>query len=431
MACEVDNQGRVLDAITYMPIPQELIVRVKSGETLYCFNIDTIYRSMAKLHTNVAIDPFTRKPFPPEITTQAQEYGARRAITVRYEDLSFQVDYFAPIGDVIVQIVKTLQNLDVAYELVIDNQVIKVVAMNFDDEIIKFSINGSIEFFKTNEDLAEFHEKLFDYTNRRMSIFHDPPHLVNEMLKVHLGMISEETDEEELSEDYISLRGVQLFRDVSDDDLLADTNEVSDSAAINIYKVFGLLPKKVDLHHAEDFWVIFDDPNLTNHIVNEKIKGLSSEIQSIYRTVIALSPSNRFYKEEYSHFLVVLLNKLIPVISSHDYHEMMILRYHIIPPTYRLIDEIIQSHFQSDMLDSTNTLEINYSDFWELEYPIDPQNLMTWKEGTLNQSPGVLVTLRTMIRNHINSSQYAALKDILLQRKDFNILLKHGKIRLP
>ena len=113
--------------------------------------------------------------------------------------------------------------------------------------------DGHIEFFKTYEDLAAFHEKLFDYTNRRMSIFHDPSHLVNEMLKVHLGMISEETDEEELSEEYISLRGVQLFRDVSDDDLLADTNEVSDSAAINIYKVFGLSPKKVDLHHAEDF----------------------------------------------------------------------------------------------------------------------------------------------------------------------------------
>ena len=438
MSCKVDEQGRILDAITYLPIPSDLIVRVISGQNIYCFNIDTIYRSMSKLQTKVAIDPFTRTPFPPEITARALDYGKRHAIIVSCDLLLFQVDYFAPIGDVIVTIIKDLHNADVlditsTYDLLmngIPSTLIEIESIDLDTEALRFTNDGRIEFIKTKRNTTAFYEKLLDYTDHRMSVHGDPAHFVNKLLRHHFGFFTEES-EDSSSEEFVPLRGIQLFRDISDDDMMADIDEVSDNAMANIYYVFGLMPKTMESSHAENFWKIFDDHILTSKIMNGQIDGSSSAIQSIYRTVIALSMESPSYKSEYSHFLIVLLKKLIPRIVSTDYHEMMILRYHITPPTYRLIDELIQSHFLNDMLDPNNVLELNYNEFRGLEYPPQIQNIRVWKEGTINQSPGALTALRSILRSYINTNQYNDVKDLLLQRKDVKILVDHQIVKFP
>lgn len=436
MSCEVDNEGRILDAITYMPIPHGLIIRVKSGENVYCFNIDTIYRSMVKSNNNVAVDPFTRNPFPPEITAQAQNYGKTMEISIIFETMKFHADYFTPVGDIIVHLLKTFPDLEASYGFLRGGTRIDIKFLNFEDEIINFACHGELRIVKIYQnDVSEFHQKVLDYTAFNVLYFDDQYQLVNDMIQNEMNLSFDDEsafDDDDSLDIPINNVRVELFRDMSDDEMLANPDDISDDATINIYKIFGLVAKGGKIvEHAGDFWKNFDDQILSTQIVNAHIQGSQPEIQSIYRTIITLSPQNKYYKPEHSYVLVALLKKLIPAIYANDYHSMMMLRYHIMEPSYRLIDEIIQSHFLDDMMDPSNILELDYSDFWNLEYPLQPQHLNEWKEGTINKSPGVIIGLKSMIRTSINANRYAGLKNTLLARKDFNILLNNGLIRLP
>ncbi len=65
--CDVDADGRLLDAITYNPIPSdERLVTVGEGEQARCYDIVTLL----DLPTN----PFTRQPWPGHVQERVQQY---------------------------------------------------------------------------------------------------------------------------------------------------------------------------------------------------------------------------------------------------------------------------------------------------------------------------------------------------------------------
>ena len=73
--CIIDNDGNALDPITYAVIPPERLIKVKTGDAIHCFDIDTLFQSMYSAKNKVLINPFNRQPFDKDTEEKVKAYG--------------------------------------------------------------------------------------------------------------------------------------------------------------------------------------------------------------------------------------------------------------------------------------------------------------------------------------------------------------------
>ena len=80
--CIIDDDGNALDPITYAIIPRERLIKIRTGDTIHCFDLDTLYRSMYASKDRRLINPYNRQPFSQEITNRVNDYG--REVSYQY-----------------------------------------------------------------------------------------------------------------------------------------------------------------------------------------------------------------------------------------------------------------------------------------------------------------------------------------------------------
>jgi hypothetical protein len=117
--CQRDADGNIIDSITYGIIPPERLIRVEVAGTFYCFDIDTLYRTMNE--SGVLLNPYTRQPFGVDasgndISNQVKVYAdtVDVILTVFHRDgvFNLRIPYYQLIGYVAEQIIDYLAHID-------------------------------------------------------------------------------------------------------------------------------------------------------------------------------------------------------------------------------------------------------------------------------------------------------------------------------
>jgi len=105
--------GDTVDAITFEPIPSDMLITTQSGD----FNVDTLLRYYINGKLNSPSDPFTRQPLSDADKYKVLTYRTTQIINVRVATCSrkystFQVYKFNKVGEMIAHILT---------EVIIDN----------------------------------------------------------------------------------------------------------------------------------------------------------------------------------------------------------------------------------------------------------------------------------------------------------------------
>lgn len=79
--CEKDEEGNIIDPITTEPIPRNRLVSITEGKKVYCFDLDSLYKSYRS--SGKFINPFTREELPAEIKKKIQDYSKKNKTLVR------------------------------------------------------------------------------------------------------------------------------------------------------------------------------------------------------------------------------------------------------------------------------------------------------------------------------------------------------------
>ena len=70
--CDKDENGNTIDIVTYQPIPEGRLITVKSGNTVQCFDIDTLYRYWAETPRSPPMNPYTKVKLPKDISDKVR-----------------------------------------------------------------------------------------------------------------------------------------------------------------------------------------------------------------------------------------------------------------------------------------------------------------------------------------------------------------------
>lgn len=110
--CPVDENGNLVDAITNEIIPPDRLVVIPAGQTVNCFDIDTLYR-WVRDHPN-GRNPVTQTPLNPSILRQIHQYGQnlQRTIIVNLRhviNFQFSVESDWSLGEIIMEIFRRRQ----------------------------------------------------------------------------------------------------------------------------------------------------------------------------------------------------------------------------------------------------------------------------------------------------------------------------------
>jgi hypothetical protein len=110
--CPVDENGNFLDAITADIVPPDRLIAIPAGQTVNCFDIDTLYR-WVRDHPD-ARNPITQIPLDQETLRQIHQYGEsmRRQLIVNLRGVisfRFVVEVDWSLGEVILNIFRRRQ----------------------------------------------------------------------------------------------------------------------------------------------------------------------------------------------------------------------------------------------------------------------------------------------------------------------------------
>ena len=104
--CPRDEDGNFIDAITADIIPPDRLIIISAGQTVHCYDIDTLYR-WHRDHPDSG-DPMTRQPFDETVLNEILQYGEtlKRLIIVDLHGEGFQfiMDVDTSLGETILQI---------------------------------------------------------------------------------------------------------------------------------------------------------------------------------------------------------------------------------------------------------------------------------------------------------------------------------------
>jgi len=109
----IDDNGNILDAITYNIIPPERIIPIKISNSTTYIDIDTLYRSMVESNSGNVINPYTQQLMPKKVTQKVINYGETRAITYEFigniypAPYSKKMPYYKTVGYLITDIILT------------------------------------------------------------------------------------------------------------------------------------------------------------------------------------------------------------------------------------------------------------------------------------------------------------------------------------
>lgn len=105
--CLQDEDGNIIDPITNEIIPEGRLIIIKSGNGIYCFDIDTLYK-LLRQNPN-ALNPYTRTPFSENVIKEIKEYGHSLKRTIQIKSLhlntyEFTIDADISLGRIILDI---------------------------------------------------------------------------------------------------------------------------------------------------------------------------------------------------------------------------------------------------------------------------------------------------------------------------------------
>jgi hypothetical protein len=118
--CILDEDGNAVDSITYSVIPPERLIKVPSGQTFNCFDVDTLYRNFYASGSETFLNPYNRQPFSNEVVDKIIKYGTKIGYQyVLYVDRPYshimgmnsririhgQIPCFVRLGDLIIKLV--------------------------------------------------------------------------------------------------------------------------------------------------------------------------------------------------------------------------------------------------------------------------------------------------------------------------------------
>lgn len=108
--CEKDDDGQVIDPLTYEPIhPDKLITFNQHGVT-FCFNIDSLSQSVNAIGP---INPMNRVELPSIVMTKINTYMERNKVFIRYSDgYRFSISKSDPIGLILLAILRHESKVD-------------------------------------------------------------------------------------------------------------------------------------------------------------------------------------------------------------------------------------------------------------------------------------------------------------------------------
>jgi hypothetical protein len=106
--CPRDENGDFIDAITQEIIPENRLIVIPAGQTVHCFDLDSLYR-WYRDHPQAG-NPLTRAPLSPDIRQRLEQYGQTLQRTIKVLLLQaqfsfvFRVDADQSLGRVILDI---------------------------------------------------------------------------------------------------------------------------------------------------------------------------------------------------------------------------------------------------------------------------------------------------------------------------------------
>lgn len=104
--CQRDDQGEVLDPFLLQPIPKEFLISYTNEQgQKFCFDKRSLYRQIT---LGSKLNPFTREAYPRPFLESVTSYGASLRTVVRFGSQQVVFEPFAPLGELIVQLLRTL-----------------------------------------------------------------------------------------------------------------------------------------------------------------------------------------------------------------------------------------------------------------------------------------------------------------------------------
>ena len=109
--CQTDEDGNTLDSITLDVIPNDRLLKVKSGSTMHCFDTAVLARLKS---TGDGTNPYTREQFPSDVTKKVDKHIIDNTyeliINVQGTTRTLNVLWYKRLGDVVVQLIEKLFN---------------------------------------------------------------------------------------------------------------------------------------------------------------------------------------------------------------------------------------------------------------------------------------------------------------------------------
>lgn len=102
----------VMDAITFEEILPERLVTIQSGDNIYHFDVNTLYRAYADNAQKYPTNPFTRERLNPESTKKVLAYGDTLKVVITYCLKSFTTENYKSIGYVVCKMLSSLTFID-------------------------------------------------------------------------------------------------------------------------------------------------------------------------------------------------------------------------------------------------------------------------------------------------------------------------------
>jgi hypothetical protein len=184
---ELDEDGNIIDPITYLPIPKDRLVQFISNDKNKYFDIDVLYKYYINNHLSKPLDPYTRQKLPIEIRKKVYAYSKSVSCHISIKVLSgkkygFNVPYHRQIGWLISQIISKVSSLKltalslidiVNLNLVIDDTVNSkkersLYDFDLETDIVKTHINLKLTPFTSDENKIQSLIKLCDYTSDKL-----------------------------------------------------------------------------------------------------------------------------------------------------------------------------------------------------------------------------------------------------------------------
>lgn len=109
--CSRDENGNVIDDITQEIIPPNHIVTIRSGESVNCFDLDTLYKQYRLQPNGILRNPFTQQPVPREVLKRVQDYEQELMIpvTVVQKIEERRIDKSARVGEIVFDVIRLLE----------------------------------------------------------------------------------------------------------------------------------------------------------------------------------------------------------------------------------------------------------------------------------------------------------------------------------